>query len=363
MSYEFTPYARVECHLSTAGMRDAVRKGVMVGEYAVHELDPEGPDWDRFFEFEPELVYDDGRYDSTSNVVQGAVLVVGRPIEVNLEDSDTDYVQIGQFDFVEWWQMPRKELVLGAASEARRFDVYLSVSELLDIEAESRSNALQRSDDALGDALGRWRKWVDEHGLAHVIQAISAGESVDPKGLTYLQAANLSVALENLRLALVKFHQELDVDLSRAELMQCLASSGPAVGEAVIAATESGRKAEELEQARQWILDKGSSRLRKAIQLDLLEKVMGAYRDERLAAERPGWAWVSQNDQLKDVINPTESDLDALAIAKSLDLSSRLRFRPADRSTWVVGQFLGRRVGLKASSLVSSSYEFDEEPF
>jgi hypothetical protein len=363
MNDQWTPYARIDCYLSQAGIRDAVRKGVLTGELAVHYLEPGSPHWERFFSFQPELVYADDDFGGPT-VAVGTVLTIGRPVEVVIDDADRDVIEIAPFDFVETWRQPHKELKLGE-TPIKVFDAYLSVSELLDDETRSRSDALELGERALSEAIGQWRRWIGEHGIRYIDNAITAGENVNPKLVNGIQIETLRVALDSLKSTLTEFYKSPDNDLSRSLLMDRFASTAPTIGEIAMAAVQSEIRLNELEEARRWIGENGSSRLRKAVELNLLQKSMGAYRDERLHVERPGWEWIDRSDQMKDVLNPSEEDLDALALAKECDQWSQLRFNPSDRSTWIVGHFLRRRIGARASALTQSKtgYAFDEEPF
>lgn len=65
-----------------------------------------------------------------------------------------------------------------------------------------------------------------------------------------------------------------------------------------------------------WVGEHGSSRLRKALELGLLSRSLGVYRDERLAFELPGWRWAkdeSLGERVGEILNPTEKALDLLA--------------------------------------------------
>jgi hypothetical protein len=78
-------------------------------------------------------------------------------------------------------------------------------------------------------------------------------------------------------------------------------------------------------EATDWVRAKGSARLQKALELDLLRDSMGVYRAERLAIERRGWRWLDkQGDVLRPIHNPSEEALDLLAEARLLDEEARL---------------------------------------
>jgi hypothetical protein len=97
-----------------------------------------------------------------------------------------------------------------------------------------------------------------------------------------------------------------------------------------------------------WVKKHGSSRLKKAMALGLLDKLMGVYRDERLAHERPGWAWLNQGT--KQVVNPPESALDLYAaMREEWGEQVQLVFLPPSGLNMfgrhaVVDSFLGRTI-------------------
>jgi hypothetical protein len=362
MGNDQAPYARIVCNLSPAGVRDAVRKGKWTGETATHFLQPNNELWERFFELEPDLEYETDEYGDV--VAAGAVLVIGRPIEIIVENSDQSIVEISAFDFVQTWRKPFKEMRLGDPSVARKFDTYLSESELLEEETKLRTLALTESDESFRMLIGYWRQWIGEFGVKYVEEAITTGEKIDVKIVTYSQRKELSNALESLKTVFEEFQNVPNDDSHRAALMDCLSSTGVTIGEIAPAAALSESKAKEIAEAGYWIAEYGSSRMKKAAELGLLQKSMGAYRDERLNLERPGWSWIDRGDNLKDVVNPSEADLDALAAARQIDTSSQLRFHSGHRSIWIIGHFLNREVAVRASSLAGTTkYAFDEEPF
>jgi len=361
MSNTQAPYARIVCNLSPAGVRDAVRKGNWTGATATYDLQPDSELWERFFELEPALEYESDGYGD--EFAAGAVLVIGRPIEIIIENSERNFLQINDFDFVQAWRKPLKEMRLGDAAEAIKFDNYLSEFELLEEETKLRALALTEGEESYQTMIASWRRWVSQYGVKYVIETIDAGEKINAKFVSYLQKNELSNAVDSLKNALDEFNIAVDDD-HRAALMDCLSQASVTICAVAVAAAQSESKTKEIEVASYWIAEFGSSRLKKAVELGLLPKSMGAYRDERLNLERPGWSWVERGDVLKDVVNPSEADLDALANARKIDASSQLRFNSGNRSIWVTGQFLNRQIMVRPSSLVGSSkYEFDEEPF
>jgi len=362
MSDDQTPYARIVCNLSPIGVRDAVRKGKWTGETAVYFLQPNTELWERFFELDPELEYEADDFGDT--VAAGAVLVIGRPIEIIVENSDQDIVEISAFDFVETWRKPCMEMRLGDASAAMKFDTYLSESELLEEEMRLRTLALTESDESFRILTGDWRRWISEFGVKYVEETIDTGQKINVDFVPHRQRKELSNALDSLKTAFDEFRNEANDDSRRAALMDCFTSTCVSIGQIAEVAEQSESKAKEIAEAGFWIAEYGSSRMKKAVELGLLQKSMGAYRDERLNFERPGWTWTERGDNLKDVVNPSEADLDALALARQIDPSSQLKFHSGNRTIWIAGRFLNRQVAVRASNLaVPTKYSFDEEPF
>lgn len=99
---------------------------------------------------------------------------------------------------------------------------------------------------------------------------------------------------------------------------------------------EAERRAKEraAEKAREerdaWIRAHGSERLRLALDLGEISNAWGAYRDERLAVERPGWEW-DHTDKEDDRLNPSLDELRALAEARKTDPDVRLQSLPTDK--------------------------------
>ncbi|MBD3262056.1 MAG: hypothetical protein GF334_10400 [Candidatus Altiarchaeales archaeon] len=72
------------------------------------------------------------------------------------------------------------------------------------------------------------------------------------------------------------------------------------------------KKAYKAERA-EWIREHGSDRLKKALELNLLDKSDGLYKDERLGKEFPGWRWVEEIDEggISEIRNPTLQALES----------------------------------------------------
>jgi hypothetical protein len=109
----------------------------------------------------------------------------------------------------------------------------------------------------------------------------------------------------------------------RAEAEKLIATHKAEEAAAEQAKKEAAQRA--ADECTEWIKAYGSSRLqrmlREGIELDR------AYRDERLAAERPGWVWYQEAPGTYDEPrNPPEKAFELLDQARTVDPSARLAF-------------------------------------
>ncbi len=72
-----------------------------------------------------------------------------------------------------------------------------------------------------------------------------------------------------------------------------------------------------------WIRQHGSERLRLALDLGELPRSLAIYRDERLALERPGWAWLGEA-RTRERRNASLAELRALADERAADGGAEL---------------------------------------
>jgi hypothetical protein len=118
------------------------------------------------------------------------------------------------------------------------------------------------------------------------------------------------------------------------------------------------KAAQALEEAEKWCVEHGSSRLKKGVALGLMEDLWGAYREERLEKERPGWSFRPSGMKESDgIYAPPEEALDAVIEDKQLygDLYptflAKVRFSHVDSYSedepwkWALtSKFMGRDV-------------------
>lgn len=97
-----------------------------------------------------------------------------------------------------------------------------------------------------------------------------------------------------------------------------------------------------LAEAEAWIAAHGSARLRKIFDGGFLGVSLAVYRDERLAIERPGWAF---NDaEGAPIRNPSEEALDALAAVREVDPAVRLLWSRDYHRAFLLAEFLGQQI-------------------
>ena len=74
-----------------------------------------------------------------------------------------------------------------------------------------------------------------------------------------------------------------------------------------------------------WIAASGSDRLKRCVAEGI--ECRSAYMDERIAAERPGWAWYSDCDGTSDVPrNPPEKAFRVVDEARKVEPEATLRY-------------------------------------
>lgn len=97
------------------------------------------------------------------------------------------------------------------------------------------------------------------------------------------------------------------------------------------------------EQRDAWVMDHGSEHLRaclwEGIPMDRL------YKNERMAADRPGWQWCEQvAGSAKEPRNPPSEAMAKLMEARKVDPACKLVFVPEADDYGVLGEFLGEKI-------------------
>lgn len=81
-------------------------------------------------------------------------------------------------------------------------------------------------------------------------------------------------------------------------------------------AAEQAAKAVQLAERDRWIAERGSERLRRAVSLGLGDTIWSSYREERLAADMPGWRHETRDEDRDAPREPTVEALAALEEAR-----------------------------------------------
>ena len=99
---------------------------------------------------------------------------------------------------------------------------------------------------------------------------------------------------------------------------------------------------EKQQEQEAWIEAHGSERLRKAVELGMLDVSQGIYRDERVQELFPGW-FCGEGAKYSQILNPTLPELDLLGhIRKTAPDAILLRMLRHDR--WVSVVVIEREV-------------------
>ena len=230
---------------------------------------------------------------------------------------------------LEVWPCPVVVTEWGAADPIEVFP--LNDQELLEAEEQHQASwrkqvtSLERRVHRL---LPNWRNWLlafAQHCEQYWDRWTVGGTGVTPEG----EARADHPAMVAFR----KGYEALDPDAptaaAQAEELFQLTLQALDVAHAWSQEEESGKRQRTAARAaEQWVRNHGSSRLKKALQLGLLEQSLGAYRQERLEAEHPGWRWVAPGDatRLGTIQDPSEQALDALAAARQWSESAALHW-------------------------------------
>lgn len=123
-----------------------------------------------------------------------------------------------------------------------------------------------------------------------------------------------------------------------------------------IKAEKEAKEAAEIAERDQWIQEHGSDRLRKALELGLMDSMLKSYREERLALDRPGWRFASEydrEDEEHEIREPSIAALDALAsLTRAVYKLVWLVDGPDNNGdTWgreaLVSDYLGQRIAFE----------------
>ena len=301
------------------------------------------------------------------------VLVVNPVVTVSLMHAEPSNRMLGWSAKVPYWPHPR--LSVERTAEPEPLDVWPDDHEgLLEFaraaEKETRQRVIDRLDD-LNAATERW--WADaDDRLERLATVLKEWESDSYVFEDFLETGTAYAELVALRQAMVQFvaassgasHDAVAddvpdlvhtpvaaVDLAvrgpDRDLHFAIDAVVPKVKEGLEAGAEARRRRSQVDEAAEWVAEHGSARLKKAVEANVLEHSLGAYRDERLALERPGWMWVAQVDSKameKVAVNPSEEALTALLEARKADSHAYLAFHEGERVQVLVCSFMYRRI-------------------
>lgn len=358
MSEEWWPEDRpvlyLRFKLSTAGRQDAFRQGVVAGWEESRVVTPKDADWERAVALGPELAADG----------ESGELTIGRradPTVINEEPTELWVYDGGTVRPFAVWSKPAVTL---GEPRVEPLDSYPTLSELLSKEESLRASTDARVSEldefVQSELVPKWRKWV----LGSFRQA---AREICERWLA-------SEACQ--RWTTLNFPEEPPVELTR---LKDAVEADPCVAERIVTAFEAAadvfedvqakfdayvKERDELQAARAWVQEFGSTRLKKAAALGLLGNSLSVYRDERLALEHPGWKWLDNSLRVKRVINPNEHALDLLAVARKFDGNASLAWieTPEYRGTVVQAQFLKRRIYRHTDAPTGPRFD-NEEPF
>jgi hypothetical protein len=349
---DFVPvHARVFCWLSAKGVLDAVRNGIMVrtaesgDKFASFDVHPDHEQWSRIFELDPVPVTDN------DGDILSVELVIGRRREIYLlNDEPYELTPVGSSPPISDWEMPQVSTKLG---NPKPLDICPGLDGLLAMEAELIAAAEADSTD-LHQACHRlvkteWQRWVKSHGMTNARIMLTHLENLQREAYGIARRIVGSIAAEesDLREAIEAVQKNIGPDSAeRRELLKTVMAMLDSTYwelhafEQVLDAER--KKRAEIGEAKEWAMTHGSKRLRKAVEAEVLDSSLAVYRDERLAAERPGWRWWrSKESPVKGIINPSEKALDLLMEARKIDPDASLN-HIQKKGIYVASTFLGR---------------------
>ncbi len=355
MSYDDIPDAHIYGWLTDRGVLDAVKNQVEVNSENGFDfwINAYSDGWPLVFDLDPTPVREQ------NGNIRSVQLIIGRPRSVHITNRSPEEEKWRE-PSIETWLRPEITTQFG---DAVRLDKCPGLDGLLEMEARA---ARETGDirDVLQVELGyleeQWKAWVESDGLEHVDavlrhldsarrEAKKTSASVEAWGPVH----RLFMELSGLKAKALAKPGDLD---TLGNLMESLSNIYYSIGEAEEAVVAERRKSQDQMEAAVWALQNGSSRLKKAVRAQLLPSSMGVYRDERLAAERPGWEWWNQKESPpKGIVNPSEHDLDSLLEARKFDPEMQLDF-VAEMGPVIVGKYLNRNI-------IRPTTSFEQQPF
>lgn len=341
----------IRAPLSSKGKLDALRQGVAAEDEVVYRVFPTSACWDRTIDLEPEF-----------NEYGDAELVANRWRHATIDTTPHQLVELMTVGPVLWYPFPAISVEVG---EPCPLNEYPSLERLLEIEEGNRRGAAQDA-ELLESALPEKIKEWESRFTTFVETCRAAVEDWKGPNAEGEQSPDVDALADRLGALVEAAEPTAEYNAKLANVLQDVDDG---IAEWGRAAFDRRAKEKAQREAEEWVPEHGSSRLRKAMSLGLLDSSMTVYRDERLQKEHPGWTWMRPTGgKLRSILNPQEPDLDLLIEARKWDPSAMLQwYSPSEIDKGhpvVVARFLGRRImGNAAQVAEATSYDFDEEPF
>ena len=349
----------------------AARAALHAGERPVRELSfwltPDSPHWSDAVDLLPEVP------DDTDHV-----LVVQPEYSAHLKHVTATERRWWQAaaagEPVPYWRHPR--IVVNRGSEPQPLEMWPeNTAALLQLAAEAEKRITTTVDLAIPELEAATRQWSE--GLADRLvrweELVEIWKSNDFIFEDFLETGSAQGELPVLEKALRRLRDHIERDdhlrptdqdrslpfSTLAGITSELATADDAMHDAldvtvarVLDGLREQRQANERrsaqDEAASWVAEHGSDRLKMAVEAGILHQAMGAYRDERLRAEHPGWMWVDRDDtgELDNkAMNPSEDAIRLLLQARSTtDEKAYLAYHVGQKLQFLVAGFLGRPI-------------------
>jgi len=320
--------------LSEAGQREALRRALPAGSIQEIPLVPGGPEWGLAVDLATLRPDGGGKVEVGFNQPTAGGATYGVPMISEAEGGE------------------KADGPLVATSDKKKWDAPHTATDLLCWEVRRRTQVEKVLADRGATRDARWEaereakeekqrqeaaEWLASRTtpgfeiLPEVValkEAIEAGEEVGSLDGASGLAPKARDAVDALKgkLAIDAYLAELD-EGDRGAAVRAMEKADK-YSSPLAAAKKAVEKAVEKAEMREWAVKHGSHRLCRCI--DERIECKAIYRDERLAKERPGWAWADEmRGEGDEPRNPPAEAFDTLREARKLDPE-------ASMSWWVV---------------------------
>ena len=329
-------YITLKAWLSTAGQRDALRRGVDPDPEVAYTVTPDDPLWERVVNLNPEIPR------------RGDIVVeVNRPPVFWIENGEPETADwFVKDEDIPWWP-PEVKTGWG---DSERLDEWPTPERMVEIAEAHRASIKyvdERAADEVDALLPAWQGWTSafldkrQKEYSEFIDDPGIREEVRERRLR-------DPDVQVFRHAMDAFNNAPDdPDVAKAAIKAGLKCK-QRIEQVYEARDQTNQKKALIAEATAWVEQFGSDRLRKALAAGLIDVSLGAYRDERLTREHPGWDWYTSDiaDTTKPINNPAENALDDLLEAREWYPAAQLRWWPREDGGYpiVVARFLDRAV-------------------